>query len=140
MSTSALSAQGVTIAVATGSPNDYSNTIPEVSSINGPSGSATVIDATDLSSTAREKVMGLMDEGQVQLEINYLPDNAVHEFLRAARANKTLCSFRIAFTDGAPVTTFTFSGYVTGFAVTAQVDQLIKVSVTIEVTGSVTKA
>ena len=139
MSTSALSAQGVTIAVGAGSP-DIPTTIPEVSSINGPSGSATVIDATDLSSTAREKVMGLMDEGQVQLDINYLPDNAVHETLRAARAAKTLKSFVITFTDTAPATWFRFDGYVTGFAVTAQVDQLIKVSVTIEITGPVTKS
>lgn len=139
MSTSALSSQGVTIAVGAGSP-DTPTTIPEVSSINGPSGSATVIDASDLSSTAREKVMGLMDEGQVTLEINYLPDNAVHELLRAARAGKLLKSFVITFTDAAPPVWFRFDAYVTGFAVTVGVDQLVKASVTLEITGAVTKS
>lgn len=139
MSTSALSSQGVTIAVGAGSP-DVPVTIPDVVSINGPSGSATVIDASDLSSTAREKVMGLMDEGQVTLEAHYLPDNAVHEFLRAMRAAKALGSFRITFTDSAPATTFTFNAYVTGFAVAAGVDQLVNVSITLEISGSVTKA
>jgi Lambda phage tail tube protein, TTP len=141
MSTSALSSQGVTIAVALGSPSDFTGgTIPNVSTINGPSGSATVIDASDLSSSAREKVMGLMDEGQVTLEMQYMPDNAVHEYLRLLRAGKTLGSFRITFTDGAPATTFTFTAYVTGFAVSVGVDQLVMVSVTLEITGSVTKA
>jgi hypothetical protein len=139
MSTSALSSQGVTIAVGAGSPDDPT-TIPEVSSINGPSGSATIIDVTDLSSTAKEKTMGLMDEGQVTLDINYLPDNAVHETLRTARANKTLKSFVITFTDTAPASWFRFNGYVTGFAVTAGVDQALKASVTIEITGAVTKS
>lgn len=141
MSTSALSAQGCTIAIALGSPSDFTGgTVPGVVSINGPSGSATVIDASDLSSTAREKVMGLMDEGQVTLEVQYMPDNAVHEQLRLARAAKSLQAFRITFTDTAPATTFTFNAYVTGFAVTVGVDQLVMVSVTIEITGTVTKA
>ena len=139
MSTSALSSQGVTIAVGAGSP-DVPVTIPDVVSINGPSGSATVIDASDLSSTAREKVMGLMDEGQVTLEMHYLPDNAVHETLRAARAAKTLKSFVITFTDTVPATWFRFNAYVTGFAVTSGVDQLLNASVTLEITGAVEKS
>lgn len=139
MSTSALSSQGVTIAVGVGSP-DLPTTITEVVSINGPSGSATVIDVTDLSSAAKEKTMGLADEGQVTLEINYIPDLAVHETLRLARANKTLKSFLITFTDTAPASWFMFDGYVTGFAVTAGVDQVLKASVTIEITGAIEKS
>ena len=46
MSVNALSAQGVTIAIALGSPSDFTGgTIPNVVSIQGPGGSATVIDA-----------------------------------------------------------------------------------------------
>lgn len=139
MSTSALSSQGVTIAVGAGSP-DVPVTIPEVSSINGPSGSASIIDVTDLSSTAKEKKMGLMDEGQVTLELNYLPDNAVHETLRAARAAKTLKSFVITFTDTAPASWFRFNAYVTAFSVSNAVDQVMKASVTLEITGAVEKS
>jgi predicted secreted protein len=138
MSTSALSSQGCTIHLSEGSPTSWAQ-ITEVSSINGPSGSATIIDVTDLSSTAKEKTMGLMDEGQVTLDCNYLPDNAVHDRLRSARAAKELLAFKITFTDTAPATVFYFSAYVTGFAVTAGVDQALKVSVTLEITGAVRK-
>lgn len=137
MSTSALSSQGVTVQVSTGSPTEYS-TIPEVMTINGPSGSATVIDVTDLASAAKEKTMGLADEGQVTLEINYIPDNSVHEILRAARAAKTLGEFQITWTD-VTTTIYRFFAYVTGFAVTAGVDQSLKASVTLEITGAITK-
>jgi hypothetical protein len=137
MSTSAISSQGASIAIGEiGCPESYAP-IPEVSSINGPSGSAPIIDVTDLSSTGKEKQPGLMDEGQVTLEVNYLPSNAVHEMMRQARANRGLKSFRITFVGG---TTFTFSGYVVGFSVTNAVDQVMKVSITIEITGSITKA
>jgi len=141
MSVQALSSQGMTVHVSdSGSPGPTWQLIPEISSIGGPSGSASIIDVTDLASSAKEKQMGLMDEGQVTLDLNYLPDNAVHEILRAARAAKSLMMFKITFTDAAPVTTFTFYGFVTGFSVSAGVDNPLKVSLTIEITGAVTKA
>jgi predicted secreted protein len=137
MSTSAVSSQGALIAISdVGCPFSFQN-ITEVSSINGPTGSAPIIDVTDLSSTGKEKQPGLMDEGQVTLEINYIPTNAVHELLRAVRASRELHLFRITFVGG---TTFTFSAYVVGFSVTNAVDQVMKASVTLEITGAVTKA
>lgn len=139
MSTNALNSQGVIIAISSSVSPDSFTTIPEVKSINGPSGSGSIIDTTDLSSTAREKVMGLMDEGQVSLDLNYIPNNAVHELLRNQRATKALCLFRITFTDSSS-TKYTFSGYVTGFAVSAGVDASLAASVTIEITGAVTKS
>lgn len=140
LSTSAHSAQGMTIHISSSVSPDSFVAIPDVVGIDGPSGSATIIDATDLDSTAREKVMGLMDEGQVTLNINYRPDQTAHELLRAQRAAKALCLFKITFTDSAPATTYTFSAYVTGFNVSGSVDNLVKASVTIEITGPITKA
>ena len=140
MSDAALLAQGCTIKIGDGTSPEVFTTIPECSVIGGPSGSATVIDSSDLNSSAREKKLGLMDEGQVQLELNYLPDNAQHEALRVARANKTLKHFKITFTDTSPKTTFSFSAYVSGFPVNASVDQLLKVNPVLEISGLVTKA
>lgn len=140
LSTGAHMTQGMKISVSSSvSPDNFSD-IPDVTNIGGPTGSATVIDVTDFDSTAKEKVMGLMDEGQVSLDINYRPDNTVHELLRAQRAAKALCLFKITFTDSAPATTYTFSGYVTGFSVSGAVDSVLKASVTIEITGAITKA
>ena len=139
MSSNAIEAQGITIARGTGTGPVTYTTIPEVKSFSGPGGSATVIDVTDLSSTAKEKRMGLADEGQLQLTINYIPDNAVHLALRADRASRAKVPFRISFTDSGD-TTWSFDAFVTGFNVSGAVDGVVEAQVTLEITGAITEA
>lgn len=140
MSANAIEAQGVTVEWfdSVGSPNEF-RVIPEVKSISGPSGSAAVIDTTDLGSTAKAKRMGLPDEGQLQLTINYIPDNVIHMGLRSVRVARTLEQFRITWTDTG-ATTFTFNGYVSGFALSGAVDGIVEGTVTIEISGAITEA
>ena len=140
MSSNAIEAQGITIARGTGTGPVTYTTIPEVKSFSGPGGSATVIDVTDLSSTAKEKRMGLADEGQLQLTINYIPDNTVHMALRGDRASRAKVPFRITFTDATPATTWSFDAFVTGFSVSGAVDGVVEAQVTLEITGAITEA
>ena len=60
MSSTAIIAQGITIARM---GTTAFETIPNIVSFQGPGGQAQVIDVTNLSSTAKEKRMGLRDEG-----------------------------------------------------------------------------
>lgn len=139
MSSNALSCQGMTLAVSpTGSPQVFA-TVPEIMSMNGPSGKTNIIDATDLSSTGKEYKTGLKDEGEISMEIAYIPDNAVHTTLRSAFSASTLKLFRLTFTDTAPATIWEFQGYVTGFSITAGVDQILKASVSLKITGAITE-
>lgn len=135
---SAIEAQGIVLAVTVGSPTNMT-TIGNVVSFSGPGGSASVIDITNLSSTAKEKMMGLPDEGQLTMDINYDPDNASHILIRNARKTRTRCEFTITLTDTTN-TVLTFRGYVLGFAITAGVDQVVKASITIEIDGAVAEA
>ncbi len=140
MSSNAIEAQGIKIQRGSGtSPYTYTD-IPEVKSFSGPGGSAAVIDVTDLSSSAKEKRMGLSDEGQLQLTINYIPDNTVHQALRSDRAARSKVPFKITFTDATPATTWSFFAYVTGFSVSGAVDGVVEGQVTLEITGSITEA
>jgi predicted secreted protein len=138
MSSNAIEAQGIVIQRGEGSGPTYT-TIPEVKSFTGPGGSASVIDVTDLSSAAKEKRMGLADEGQLQLTINYLPDNEVHQDLRADRAARTRTPFRIVFTDD-NVTQWDFDAFVTGFSVSGAVDGVVEAQVTLEITGAISES
>ena len=54
MSSNALESQGMAIKRGDGASPEVFTTIPEVRSINGPDGSASEIDVSDLSSTSRE--------------------------------------------------------------------------------------
>lgn len=140
MSSNALEAQGMTIAIdAYGSPATYT-TIDEVKSFNGPNGSAAVIDVTDLSSTAKEKRMGLQDNGQLQMTLNWIPSDTQHAELMAAKADRQTRSFRITFTDASPATTWTFSAYVTSISIQGSVDGVVEANVTLEITGDITEA
>lgn len=135
MSANAIPAQGTLLKVGSGSPLSYA-TIAEINSFNGPGGSAQVIDVTDLSSTAKEKRMGLHDNGQLSFEFNYLPGDTQHELLRAAKESGEATSFQIIFADDS-VTTWTFSAFVLSVSISGAVDGVVRGSVTLEITGDI---
>lgn len=139
MSVNAIRSQGIKVAKGNGASPEVFTDIPEIVSFSGPGGSGQVIDVTDLDSAAIEKIMGLPDEGQLTLEINYRPDNAVHAGLRTDRANQTLRNFRITFTDPG-ATTWTFAAYVLNFTAQGGVNAAGRASVTLEITGAITEA
>lgn len=136
MSTSAFNAQGTIIAREGTTPGTFV-AIAEIRSFSGPGGTAAVIDATTLSSTGKEKVMGLQDEGTVSLEMNFVPGDSGQQALLADRAAQTRKRFKITFSD-ANNASATFDAYVTGFTVGGGVDALTTATVTLEVTGALT--
>lgn len=137
MSDIALESQGITIDLGDfGSPPAFAN-IPEVRSITGPDGQASFMDTTDLNSTAKEGRPGLKDEGQIRLDIFFVPDNTVHAALRTAYSARTAKAIRITFTDTAPVTIWEADVYVTGFSVSAEVDAPLRAQVTLKITGAI---
>lgn len=139
MSSNAIESQGMKIQIGSGSgPITYTD-VPEIKTFSGPGGSASVQDATDLASTAKEKKMGLADEGQLQFTIFYIPDNTVHSQLRAARAARAKTPFKMIFTDAGD-TTWTFDAFVVGFSVSGGVDAPVEAQVTLEITGAIVEA
>lgn len=127
--------QGTKFKFESETPDEYT-AVPGVTSIDGPSGSGQEIDVSDLDSTAREFIQGLPDEGNVTLEMNYMPGNAAQERLREARAAREKLNFRIAF-NTTPETGQQFEGYVVEFSHAAGVDAALTASVNIRITGAV---
>lgn len=139
MSSDALESQGMTIKRGDGASPEAFTVIPEVRSITGPDGSATEIDVTDLSSSAKEFRMGLQDNGSITLDMMYIPANTVHAGLRLDRENRTLRNFQLVFTDSPP-TTWDFAAYVQGFSVTNEVDSVTNASVTLRISGAIAES
>lgn len=136
MSSDALESQHMELAIGSAaSPTVYTH-IPEIKSISGPTGSATVIDTTDLDSTAKEKRLGLKDEGQITLDIHWIPANAAHALLKAAYDSGDETPFRLTFTD-TPATIWYARGFVNGLAISNAVDGVTMASVTLELTGAI---
>lgn len=139
MSDAALESQGMELKIGDGASPEVFTKITEVKNFNGPGGTATVIDTSDLDSVAKEKRMGLPDEGQFTFTINYVPNDTQHTALRAARASRALTNFKLLFTDS-PQTTWTFAAFVLGFAISGAVDGVVQANVTLEVSGAITES
>ena len=110
--------------------------IGEVVSHDGPGGSAAVYETTHLQSKAKEKKVGLPDEGQLTLSVNWsLKTDLGQQAASVARKDRTEKNFKLTFSDDS---TASFSGYVLGMSASGAVDDKVSGSITIEITGAVT--
>ena len=133
----AVESQGVVISVADGgSPTGAFTTINNVTDFSGPGGQASVIDVSNLASSRREKLMGLPDEGQFGLTLNWDPDDSGHQVLQTYRNARTRAEFKVVLTDATPKTGL-FFGYVLGIVLSGSVDNAIKAAVSIEIDGAI---
>lgn len=140
----AIRAQGTLLRAAIGTGSVYT-TVGEVLDFNGPSPSRPVIDATNLSSVAREKITGLSDYGQFTAQMHLDYGDAGQGNIRTAMASGALTNFQVAIPAGvggstSVATTISFAGYVSGFSAAGSVDGLVTSSLTIEISGAVTEA
>jgi hypothetical protein len=128
-------ASGVTEALASASASFYPFYSLNPKTFSGPSGSASVIDVTTLSSKAKNKRMGLRDEGQISFTVHYVPGNVGHELLRAARKARKAATLELAFSD--EDTFWQVQGYVLSFPISGAVDGVIESNVTFEIDGEI---
>ena len=138
-----LEAQGVVLQRGDGEETETFTKVAEITSFNGPGGSASVIDMTNLESEAKEKKIGLRDEGQISFECNLIPSDVGQTGLREDRASRALRNFKFLLTDdpggtGSSPTTLEFSAFVLNFSISGAVDGKISASVTLEISGPVT--
>lgn len=119
-------------------------TIAEVRNISGPNLALGTVETTHHTSTGgwREHIGTLLDAGEVTAELNFLPGHATQSFaagLVKDLKDKTLQTFSITFTDAVP-TVWTFTAFVTQFAITAPVDGKLTANVTLKISGQPTLA
>lgn len=139
MTSQALHSQTVALKRGNGATPEVFTLIGEITDITGPGGAASEIDVTHLQSTAKEIVLGLPDEGEVQLKLNMVPSDAQQTGLRNDRAAGTLRNFKLVLSD-VGLTTASFAAYVKTYSVAAGVDKKIELSLTLRVSGLVTWA
>jgi hypothetical protein len=130
-----LASQGTTLTITVGSGSATPvNGFTDFSGLG--SGTATIIDASDLSSAAKQKQIGLPDEGTAKISLNYIEADAGQVAMETARSGRSLAHFIITLTSG---TKYAFDGYVQTFEKSVSVDKLVTISASVEITGAVTK-
>lgn len=105
--------------------------------IKGFDGKIAKLDATNLSSTAKEYRAGLFDPGQFSFDVDVDNTDAGQLALQNYKANATLANYKLTLPNGK---TATFTGFVETFPWDGGVDKLVSASVNIIITGPVTYA
>lgn len=136
----ALESQGTTLAIGDGGGPETFNNITRVVSVSGlGNGSSTEIDITDLSSSGKEFLLGLKDEGEITLTLNLDTSDTYQTQLRTARDNRTLTNFQLTLTDSGP-TVISFAAYVKTFGIDVGVDDKVPLNVALRISGEATWA
>lgn len=135
MTSTAISAQGTTLSIDTAVSGSASYTpVSNIKSFSGFDGSSSEIDVTNLSSTAKEYRLGLEDNGQFTLELDRDFSDAGQVALLAARDSQAAKLFKLLLPNGEYGT---FTGFVKKFSMSGGVDQVVKGSVDIRISGAV---
>lgn len=116
--------------------------IGEVVDFNGPGGSSPVINITHLQSTAVEKLIGIPDEGQLSITLNYNPTDAGQAGLRTDRAGRVKNLYDIIFHDttisaSAMPSRAAFFGYCIQFGIAGNQNDKVVANSVMEVSGAV---
>lgn len=96
---------------------------------------ADIIDGTshDSASETREKLPGLLDNGECQVDLNYNNENTGHIWLDASVGLSK--SFKIVFPGATTPNTAAFTAIVKGFDPAAPHDGKLTASVVLDITG-----
>lgn len=134
----ALKAEGTILRRGDGAtPTEAFAEVAEVKSINSVGGgSPTVIDTSHLRSTHRRKLIGLRDEGQAALVLEWTGSDAEFQGMWSDRRLAVRRNFEVEYPDG---TLDRFAAYVMTFETTAETDASITVAATLEIDGEVTR-
>lgn len=140
----AISAFGTLLKRGNGQSPEEFVTVAELRNISGPSFQADVLDATvhNTATPWREFISGLLDGGEVTLDINFIPTGATHGAAQTGSIlddfqNRAQSNWQIVFPD-AGGTTWVIPGIVTGFEMSADPADILGASVTIKVNGAPT--
>lgn len=107
--------------------------IGNVTNIGAPSGEAADIDTTSLESTAKEYLVGLPDNGTIEVAMNALSGDAGHSELKTALAAQTRRWFKIVWSNG---DTHYAKALVKKYTWAAGVDTKIEAATSLRISGS----
>ena len=111
--------------------------VSNVKSYNGFDGSASEIERTNFDSTAKEFIMGLVDPGQFMLEVDQDNSDAGQIALMTAQVTGLLKNFKLLLPNG---NTATFTAFVKKFNSQGAVDQAVRRSIDLRISGPISWA
>lgn len=127
----------ITAGTATATPTTFTQ-VNNIKTYTGFDGTASELDKTNLSSIAKEFMLGLVDFGQFTFEFDADLNDAGQAALRSHQQSSAIANFRLLLPGTGSNLTYTWQGYVKKFSQTGGVDQIVKGSCDIRISGPVT--
>lgn len=129
-------------------------TLGNISDLGEFGGQADDIEVTNLDDTAKQFLVGLIDNGEMTVQLNLNPQDANHQDLQAKAGNGVRYPFLVGLSDGVtaptavggdlvpPVaanrTSFAFDASIKSFKFGAKTNDAIRVTVTLRISGAIT--
>ena len=111
--------------------------VSNVRSYNGFDGAASEIERTNFDSTAKDFILGLFDPGQFMIEVDQDNSDAGQIALMTAQVTGLLKNFKLLLPNG---NSATFTAYVKKFNSQGAVDQAVRRSADLRISGPITWA
>lgn len=136
--TQAMIGYGTIVSVEDGaSPGGFFD-LGEVTNVTPPNESVDQVDATHMQSPGRtrEFIQGLIDPGEMSLDLNHIPGSDTDDFVVAWRVSGETRNVRITYPNNA---TETFPAFVLGYAPQADVADKMAATLTLKVAGAIAR-
>lgn len=130
--------QGIISYIATTSVASTNQVLGEVVGFSGPSMTAPVIDVTHLQSTAKEKLVGIYDSGEITLNVNMVVTDDGQKKAREILASRTKGNLTLQLSTASTSQKIEAEGYVTGLTITGSVDNKLSGDITFAINGGAT--
>ncbi len=130
--------QGTLLKIGDGAATEAFTTIGSIINIDGPGGDANIQDITDLESTAKEKGVGLVDNGEISAEMFWDYNDTQHAQLVTDQASGVSRNFQLYVPFGTPVT-YDFAARIVSIRESYQPDDYMRANLTITIDGAITR-
>ena len=123
-------------------PPETFTAVAQVKSVDPPALKLNVIDSTtykDAGTAAdyfKDKTPGLIDAGQLKIQIEFDTGDTGHQGIIEDMVNRVLRNWQVQFPDGSTI--FTFAAYVAEFQPKNPVENLVTADITLDVSGKPT--
>ncbi len=115
--------------------------VGEVQNIGDMELSANVIEVSKYGSDYKSKLIGQKDSGTIDITLNWVPDASTqseHALLQTHYESGAKLYFAIVWADGANQAGCSFGGFVTSFAISQPLEDVVTLNVSITIDGAVT--
>jgi len=113
--------------------------IPEIAAFPSTGSTATVIEVVSFNTSYNRKLVGSKTNADVTLQLNWMPDNTVHQQLVTAFENGTRIQLKFSYFNDATKTTgsyVTYNGFITERKIESDRDKIVNLTLNFACDGA----